>query len=223
MTHEGHKSRLREKARAILSDLPEHEVLELLLNYCIVRKNTNSIAHDLLSKFGSLAGVLDAPYDSLKQVEGMGEVSATFLNLLPSIFSYYNRSGLKGRKTLSNVQQCVEYAQTYLNMCKSEKLLVVCLDKRFNILLSFDLSDNQSDIISFKLADVLAKITSAKSSRVLVAHNHIFGSVKPSSEDIMFTKKLVVALNSVGIEFVDHIIVSNNDEYFSFRASEILE
>lgn len=219
--HEGHKGRLREKARTILEDMPEHEVLELLLNYCIVRKNTNHIAHELLKKFGSLAGVLNAPYELLSQIDGMGEVSATFLTLLPSIFSKYRKSELSGRKELKSYKDCVEYVSGYLEICKSEKILLVCLDKRDNIIVNFEYSTNELDSVEIKITDLISKITSAKASKVLLAHNHLFNSSAPSSEDINFTKRVVSALSSIGVHFVDHIIVSKND-WFSFRNSEIL-
>ena len=79
--HEGHRDRLR--ARFLeegLENITEIQVLELLLFYCIPRKDTNPIAHALLERFGSLPGVLEAPVSELKKVPGMGEASATFLS-----------------------------------------------------------------------------------------------------------------------------------------------
>lgn len=70
--HEGHRDRMRE--RILLSgieSLQPHEVLEYLLYHAIPRKDTNGIAHELISKFGSLNGVLNADYDALLDVNGM--------------------------------------------------------------------------------------------------------------------------------------------------------
>ena len=63
--HEGHRDRMRE--RILLSgieSLQPHEVLEYLLYHAIPRKDTNGIAHELISEFGSFNGVLNADYDA---------------------------------------------------------------------------------------------------------------------------------------------------------------
>ena len=219
--HEGHKGRLREKARTILEDMPEHEVLEFLLNYCIVRKNTNDIAHDLLNKFGSLAGVLNAPYELLMQIDGMGEVSATFLTLLPSIFSRFKKSELAKVTQLKSYKDCVDYVSNCFEACKNEKIIVVCLDKRDNIIFNYEYSTKEIDSVEIKISDLVSKITAAKASKVLIAHNHLFAHSAPSSEDINFTKRVASTLSGIGVHFVDHIIVGKED-WFSFRNSEIL-
>jgi len=45
---------------------------------------------------------------------------------------------------------------------------------------------------------------------VIVAHNHPSGSVKPTNEDIKITNQLVEAGRILGIDLLDHIIVSKN-------------
>ena len=62
--HDGHRQRLRERfLREGLDNFDELQVLELLLFYCIPRKDTNPIAHKLLQHFGSLSQVLEAPVE----------------------------------------------------------------------------------------------------------------------------------------------------------------
>ena len=72
----------------------DHELLELLLTYAIVRRDTNGSAHRLLDTFGSLEKVLEAnPYD-LKKVEGIGEYSAILLALVGDIHRRAQRRDL---------------------------------------------------------------------------------------------------------------------------------
>ena len=80
--HSGHRQRLKNKFVSARETFSEHEILEFLLFYSIPRKNTNALAHKLIETFGSLQGVLKADVNSLKLVEGLGENSAIFLNLL---------------------------------------------------------------------------------------------------------------------------------------------
>lgn len=84
--HAGHRSRMRQ--RFLISGLDgfqDHEVLEFLLFYAVPRKDVNELAHILLSRFGTLAGVLDAPEEELRSVPGIGKQVAHFLTIAPSL------------------------------------------------------------------------------------------------------------------------------------------
>ncbi|MFS6998643.1 JAB domain-containing protein [Carnobacterium maltaromaticum] len=56
-------------------------------------------------------------------------------------------------------------------------------------------------------------------ARILIYHNHPSGDVLPSEADKQFTKKLFKVGELLGIEVLDHIIVSEDDA-FSFRESQ---
>ena len=59
--HEGHRQRVKSRYIAEgLDHFQDHEVLELLLFYCIPMKDTNELAHNMLREFGSLAAILEA-------------------------------------------------------------------------------------------------------------------------------------------------------------------
>ncbi|WP_271400350.1 JAB domain-containing protein [Salinicoccus roseus] len=57
---------------------------------------------------------------------------------------------------------------------------------------------------------------------IFLAHNHPSQNTSPSTEDITMTKRLVEAGNLLGIEVIDHIIVNNNDEYFSMKENHYI-
>ena len=88
--HDGHRQRLKARFLAEgLDGFTQVQALELLLFYCIPRKDTNPIAHDLISRFGSFSQVLDAPVAELCKVPGVSENAALFLHLrdVPTAFA----------------------------------------------------------------------------------------------------------------------------------------
>ena len=88
--HEGHRQRLKQRfLEEGLDKFTDIQVLELLLFYCIPRKDTNPIAHALLAHFGSLSQVLEAPVEELRKVEGVGESAALFLHLTTEVIRFY--------------------------------------------------------------------------------------------------------------------------------------
>lgn len=58
-------------------------------------------------------------------------------------------------------------------------------------------------------------------SQIIVAHNHPSGDNTPSQEDLNITQKLVESGKILGIEVIDHVIVSKNN-FFSFRDNKLL-
>ena len=80
--HEGHRERMRRQLKTSgMDSLSDVQVLEVALYYAIPRRDTNEIAHALLSRFGSLSGVLEAPRAELLKIDGMGESAADLLLL----------------------------------------------------------------------------------------------------------------------------------------------
>jgi len=58
-------------------------------------------------------------------------------------------------------------------------------------------------------------------SSIIIAHNHPSGEAVPSDADIGITKKLKEAGTILGIELLDHIIVTN-ESYYSFKEKHLL-
>ena len=59
------------------------------------------------------------------------------------------------------------------------------------------------------------------SAGIIVAHNHPSGCLEPSDEDLSLTKRLVQAGKLLGIEVLDHVIVTC-DGYMSFKQKSLL-
>lgn len=63
---------------------------------------------------------------------------------------------------------------------------------------------------TFKMAIIKA------AASIIVGHNHPSGDPGPSREDSLITDRLKQAGKILGIELLDHIIIGNNQRYFSF-------
>lgn len=81
-THSGHRARLRQRFLNSAAALAEVELLELVLTFAIPRADVLPQVQKLLEQFGSLDGVLAAPYDKLIHVTGIGEQAATLIKLV---------------------------------------------------------------------------------------------------------------------------------------------
>lgn len=221
--HEGHRARLRARyAKTGLDSFAPHEVLELLLTYAIPRRDVNPIAHELLSAFGSLAGVLEATSEQLATVPGVGEGAATLLSLIPAVMRAYERSALRGRVTIRNHADAAAYCLTLLRGRKNERLYCVALNARMEVVGHAQIGQGTSDEVAAypRLAAEYALHMNAKA--VLLAHNHPSGHAAPSMEDLEATGLMMRALRPLGITVCDHIIIGSEDCY-SFRKGDLLD
>jgi len=68
--------------------------------------------------------------------------------------------------------------------------------------------------------EVFAPAIENRSASIILTHNHPSGLIEPSEEDKKITKRLVEGSKILGIEILDHIIITS-DGYYSFK-DEIL-
>ena len=135
VNHEGHRQRLKNRFRAEgLDNFEQVYVLELLLFYCVPRKDTRPIAEALLEHFGSLAQVLEAPAEELERVEGVGENASTLLRLVPALTRYYLVNRTTGARILNTTEKCGEYLLGYFHCLPEETVFLLCLDAKCKVL-----------------------------------------------------------------------------------------
>lgn len=217
--HEGHRQRLKERFRKEgLDSFQDHEVLELLLFYCIPRKDTNQLAHALITRFGSFAAVLDAQPRELKKVDGIGESAITFLSLLKSAERYYRVNRQDRFEPMTTIEQCGRFLVPYFRHARNETVYLLCLDAKCKVLACMEVGEGSVNSAAVPIRRIVEMALEANATSVVLAHNHPSGLALPSGDDVQTTCRLAMALNAVEIELVDHIIVADED-YVSLAQS----
>lgn len=217
--HDGHRERLKERFRSEgLDGFTEVQVLELLLFYSVPRKDTNEIAHALLEKFGTLAQVMDANPADLEKVPGMGSSSALFLKLLSAAGRRYQISRTESATILRTLEQCGAYLQPRFFGRKHEAVFLLCLDAKCKVLACKQVGEGSVNSAGVPIRRIVETALSANATMVVLAHNHPSGLALPSADDIQTTKRLAVALDTVEITLIDHLVFSD-DDYVSMAHS----
>lgn len=218
--HKDHRQRVRNRyATEGLDRFDEHQVLELLLFYCIPRKDTNEIAHRLLERFGSINQVFDAPLNKLEEVEGMGSGSAQFLKLLRDLERYNQLHSDQKIQVLKSLDECGKYMVPYFKGCKNEKVYMLCLDGKCKVLACREVGEGSINSANISIRKIVDIALSENATSVVLAHNHPGGIAVPSPEDIQVTIKIADALRMVDVIVADHVIVAD-DEAVSMVASK---
>ena len=56
--------------------------------------------------------------------------------------------------------------------------------------------------------EVFTRAVGERAAQIIIAHNHPSGEVTPSEDDLVITKRLVKAGEILGIELIDHLVVT---------------
>lgn len=212
--HGGHRDRLRERyALGGLEALSDHEVLELLLTYSIPRKDVNPLAHQLMSRFGSLSAVMEADIDDLNGISGIGERSGMLLHMVPDLARRYLLDRLTPRPLLTTTEKAGEYASALYIGIKTEMLYLLCLDARCSLRRAVKLAEGSAASVTLDMQKLVGEALRIGTQNAILLHNHPAGSLRPSKEDIELTSQVLKALAMVNIVLLDHIIVSEHGFY----------
>ncbi|MDD2600461.1 MAG: hypothetical protein PHO37_14765, partial [Kiritimatiellae bacterium] len=126
----GHRERLRQRFRKSGGEsLADHELLELLLTYAIPRKDTKSIAKELLEKHRSFSAVLEQPLHELENCSGVGPSSTTLISLVCACMRRYFEREIKARKRITAPRDIAQLVRTCIPAISRECLVLLCLDE----------------------------------------------------------------------------------------------
>lgn len=221
--HEGHRQRM--KARFMengLSGFSEHEIMELLLYYCLPKSDINGLAHTLVERFGSVLQVLEAPVGELEKISGVGPAVITYLSLLRQTHRYLNISRGKEKERLLTIEEYGEYLLDYFFGSSNETVYLLCLDAKGMVIHCHLICEGSVTSANLPFRKVIDTAIRSNAATVVLAHNHPGGLALPSPEDVAVTNRLARALHMADVTLVDHIVVAG-DDYISMFLSQLYD
>ena len=221
--NQGHRERIREKfLKNGIDGFAEYEILELLLTYCIPRKDTKPIAKDLLNKFKTLDNVFKADFDKLSVIDGLGKNSIAFLKLIGDLPSIIYKDELKNKKLvdketlkISNKDILLKYLRNKIGYEEIEKFYVIYLSSSNEVIEFEENSTGTLDRSSVYPREIYKRVISLNAKSIILAHNHPSDNITPSKSDIELTNEIAKGLKNFGALLIEHIIITKNS-YFSF-------
>lgn len=218
--HKNHRKRMKqtflEHGLEAFSDI---EKLEFILFYAIPQKDTNPLAHKLLSEFGSFDKVLEASVESLEKVEGIGEHSAILLHLILETSSQYGKS--RNVNFIDGTETAKIFCRNLFHGTYVEEFYVICLSSTNKVLATKCINKGTSSEVPVNIRSITNVALKNNCERIILAHNHPNGKARPSDEDIAFTAKILFSCIINNIEVIDHLIAAE-DDCFSFEESRLL-
>ena len=219
LSRNGHRQRMRQSyLSGSMENAPDHNLLELFLSIIIPQKDVKELAYELINTFGSLEGVLNADAKQLMNVNGVGESAAIGIKMVVELNKRVMMNRNNNVINLNCSEEAINYCKNILSYEKVEKLIMITVNNDGSIINTHTLGIGNANASSANHRDILENAIIDHASGVLFAHNHPSGSSQPSEADINFSVSIGGLLRDVSINFIDHIIIGN-DEPFSLRMS----
>jgi len=217
-----HRERLRRHYQQGGCDvLRDYEILELVLFYAIPRREVKEIAKQLLKKFGSLRGVLEAPSAELQSIKGISRNSTILIKLIRDIIPLYLKERTNEKPQVSCTTELLDYWRARLGALREEHIYAIYLNAKNMVLGVETLGEGTVTGVLIQPRRVIEGALKQGAAAFILVHNHPSGVVTPSADDIEITKKLLKVGKALDISLHDHIIISR-DQHFSFREYGIL-
>jgi DNA repair protein RadC len=210
--HHGHRKRKKEQfLKSGIEHLPEHEPLEFLLYYAIPRGDTNFIAHSLIKRFGSLTGAMNAGYDELLEVSGVGENAASLICFTKMLSKLYAKTQAKeSLEILSNSKSLKEFCISIFIGALEEEFHCLYLTDDLKLIGHEKACSGTLRAVDIPIRKIARSILDRNCSRLVVTHNHPAGSCMPSRADVDSTKNIHDVFKKMEVDLVDHIIVGRD-------------
>lgn len=222
--YDGHRERLRQRfLKSGLDGFADYEIVELLLTLAIPRSDVKQPAKELISRFGNVRGVLDAPAAALRSVPGIGTVTPVALQIIKAAATLYLQQSSEGQETLADPERLAAFWRMRIGKAPNEMFEVAYLDSGYRLLRDGveTLEEGSIDRAAVYPRRVVEAALRRGAYGLVLAHNHPNGMVTPSEHDRVVTRAIVLAGETVGVRVIDHLIVSS-DQSFSFRKAGLL-
>ena len=205
------QERPRERLLALgPASLADAELLAILLRTGVKGKSAVDLARQLLGRFGSVGGLLDAGSTSLGETPGLGTAKLAQLQAALELARRALKEEISLRNALSSPRAVRDYLRLALAGREQEVFVVMLLDAQHRVISSEELFRGTLTQTSVYPREVVKCALKHNAAAVIFAHNHPSGVAEPSHADEILTRSLKAALALVDIQVLDHFIVAGS-------------
>jgi DNA repair protein RadC len=195
--------------------LSEFELLEVIIGSGNGAQTVEQLASKVQATLKRDVGVLTI--ESLVKIKGLS--TAKVSQILAAI-ELAHRYVINADKPLRDTD---DYACAFGDIAskQQEYLVVLSLDGARRLIARRVITVGLLDSVSVHPREVFADAIADRAAAVVIGHNHPSGEIRPSHFDIGFNQQLAAASRIIGIEMIDHLIVSKRGRY-SFKEEGLL-
>lgn len=208
--HSGHRKR---KRRQLIDNgaasAGDADLLEMLLYYAVPRSDTRKTAEAMLTRFGSLEGVINADIRDITEFPGLKENSEVLFSLLKELVARAGKP--ESIPDLLNPAVLKGFLVDLYRDVSSETVYALYFNAVGELVGRQIIFRGGLNSVRFSLRTLTEGAMEVGGKAVVLAHNHPSDKLVPSNEDVISTKRIAAHLAANDIELIEHYIVGNDD------------
>lgn len=204
------------------SAMTDAELLAILIGSGTRDMSALELAKALLSKAkNNLLHLGELDLHALQNVRGIGPAKAVVVMAAIELGRRRRRAKSITGDLIQSSHNVYEMLLPYFENMDHEKFMAVFLNARNAVIDVAQLGEGSAVATVVDIRRLMRLTVDMKAVNVIVAHNHPSGSLVPSVQDDVLTKKIRDGLDLFGCKLLDHLIVTDSD-YFSYANSNKL-
>lgn len=198
--------------------LTNAELLAIILGGGNKEKNAVELAREILSSVdNNLAELSKLSYkDFCNRFKGVGPAKA--IGIVAALeLGYRRKQSTTSQKLIinSSADAYVAIAEHLLEN-DVEKFFVLLLANNNKVIKVVPISEGGMNETLVDRRVIFKAALEHNAVKMILSHNHPSGDLKPSPADISTTRTIIEAGKVMSIQILDHIIIGNDDNYYSF-------
>ena len=190
-------------------NLSDAELIAILLGRGTNGLSAVDLARTLLTRFGGIRGILNAPGSALQATHGIGPGKAAILGAACECCCRYLDEKLAPGKHIASPTDSTHFLLARLRDRPHEVFCCLFLDNRHRVLAFDELFRGTIDNTTVYPREVVKQALHRNAAAVILAHNHPSGVAEPSDADRLITRRIGDALNLIDVRLLDHFVIGD--------------
>ena len=196
--------------------LSNAELLAITLRTGGQGENVIRLAERLLTTFHGLPGLLQASFEQLTEVHGLGKAKVTQIKAALELGRRLLLDAPQERAKIQSPTDVSNLLMLEMGLLEREQVRVVLLDTKNYVQRIVTVYVGSLNAAVIRIGEIFTHAVRANSAALIVVHNHPSGDPTPSPEDVQMTEQIVAAGKLLNIDVLDHLIITRTS-YVSLK------
>jgi DNA repair protein RadC len=202
-----------------VQNLKDKELLAILLRIGREGKSATDLAKEILKKYPGRK-LLKMSYEDLVKIEGISDGKACTILAAGELVKRSLKIKEETLPVIKSSEDVIAQA-IYMRDKKREHLMAIYLNARNEMIYKKPMFIGTLNANLVHPREIFAMALEKNAASVILVHNHPSGNAEPSQDDLDITKRIQEAGKIMGIDVLDHIIITKS-KVFSFKGNKII-
>ena len=200
-------------------NLKDEELLAILLRTGREGKNVLEVAKQILRKY-SKKRLFKMKYEDLSKIKGIGPAKACIILASQELVKRALKIQDSGLPIVQSINDVILQVG-YIREKTREHFVAIYLNARNELLFRKHIFIGTLNASLVHPREIFSEALRHNAASVILVHNHPSGDPEPSEDDLEITKRLIEAGKIMGIDVLDHIIITKT-KVFSFKEKKLI-